>query len=577
MKDIFPFWNYHVYRWFFLPRTFIRHPGVALAWGKYQNYSDNGYVHIPGTALDINPFVGSAMGTTFGLARQDFKSYYESLGTVGEALDFWQRRGFFPGIHIMLPTVALAPLFSGRPPELGQILPSAGNLTLDLIVASPIKAISEAGKRLQDKLFHDNFKDYYIATEATAIQAEAEGKLIGGQSGIDLWNKLQDNQKLTDEEQLIWDEATKRAALYGVLRTQFPQFRLREEEYLSAYKDIELIIEQQLGITAEMQDYLWKHNMKPTDIVGGLPLKLQTAMNNMWQWKLWLGRGQILMPPTISDMYAKISKYWNKVEGFQTERMTNQATTDSGFLTPTGSNHYSGSEWRAQYASNWTTYVNKVDSIETDPEFADAIKAMTPEGQIELAKTLGYSTPISNPMEEAINIYFNIELEKTVDPYTGEESDDYLKFWLEREAVRDALTETQREEFDTYISRYSTPMEKLYKDVTNQYLRGYRAISRILLEGYSEEQKALIAEYYADGTSRARVAQIQETIGPDGNKLISGWTSSLTDARVRLRTASPKLEFWLYVFGYIDKPKTTAAQSMVDAWERDKSSILIGY
>lgn len=576
MRTVYPYWTYHQYRWFFLPRTFIRHPGVAAAWGKYQNYSDYGYVHLPGSNLDLNPFVGSVMGATFGLARHDYKSYFENLGMVGEALDLSQRYGFFPNAWYT-GLVTFTPVASGRPPEFGEILPPFARFGLNLFRGSNIPGVKDAADWLQSKIFHDNFRDYYIATEVSAMQVEASGTLIGGQSGVDLWNKLRDKLKLTDEEQAIWDEATLRASWYGVLRTQFPQFRLREEEYLDAYQQVTQIFEQQLGMSEEYQDNLWKHNLRPTDVVGGLPLDLRMSLDQMWQWRIWFGRGQILMPPEISDLYAKMNKYWDKVKSYQTDRLGKQGDVDSGFISPTKELHYTGREWRDQYSINWSDYTSKVDAVATDPEFAGAIDAMTPEGQVKLAKRLGFAVPPLSAWDEAIDLYFSIELEKAKDPYTGEEDYDYLGFWLNREAVRQALTEEQRADFDTYIRRYETPMERLFRDISNRYLRGYRAVSRILLESYTEEQKALIKEFYADTTTSARKEELRDITGPGGFKLISGWEGALSDARIRMRQASPTLDFWLYVFGYTTKPRTSAAQTMVDTWEQNKSSILENY
>ena len=119
-------------------------------------------------------------------------------------------------------------------------------------------------------------------------------------------------------------------------------------------------------------------------------------------------------------------------------------------------------------------------------------------------------------------------------------------------------------------------MEIVFKNVTNKYLRGYRAVSRIVLEEFPEEEKALIAEYYADTTTRERKLEIKDVDSQAGRKLISAWDSRRTAARGALREASPNLDFWLYVFGYITVPKTDEAKAMVDAWEKDKSSITRG-
>jgi len=574
-KSIYPYWTYHMYRWFFLPRTFLRKPGVMAAWGKYYEYSDYGYQHIPGTDLEFNPAVGSAFGATFSLARHDFKSYYESLGFMGEVLDFTQRRGFFPGAHIMLP-IALSSVFSGRPPELGEVLSPVYRTGINLLVASKIPGVADAAKWLKDKVFHENFHEYYTSTIISTKQVEAGGKLVDGQSGVDLWFKRQRGEAFTNEEQTLWDEAYNEAALIGAFRSQFPAFRMRAEEMLEAYDQVTALIEAQTGMTAEYQDNLWKHNLRPTDQLGGLPLDLRAALDQMWQWRIYFGRGSILMPPEYSDLYNLVDKYYDKVEGYQLDRLALQSDINGGFLHPTPELHFDGREWVREYAANWSAYTSRIESLEKDPEFADAIDLMTPEGQIRLAKELGFSPPPIDPMQEVIRLYFNVELHKKTDIYTGEEDWDYLRFWVERESIKMALPEDQRSDFETYIRRYQTPMEVLFKKVTDEYLRGYRAVPRIVLEEFTEEEKALIAEYYADTTSRERKLEIKEHISQGDRKLISHWESRKTAARKALRQVSPQLDFWLYVFGYITQPTTDEAKALVDKWESNKSSIVQG-
>ena len=574
-KFIFPFWTYHMYRWFYLSRLFVRRPGMAAAWGKYYNYTDYGYAHIPGTDLEINPFVGSVFGATFGLARHDFKSYYENLPYgLGEGLDFMQRRGFFPGIHVMLPIV-VSPIFTGRPPELGEALPPLHRYGLNLLQLSPIPIVKETAKWLQDKFFHENFRDYYVTTIIDQIQVDAGGKLVDGQSGANLWHKRMRGEKLTEEEQALWDRASDDTSWYNMLRSQFPIFRLRPTEMLEAYQKVTELFEAQLGLTEEFQDYLWRHNMKPTDIVGGIPLDLRATLDEMWQWKIWFGRGQVLMPPNISSLYGLIDKYWGKVRGFQDERLTTQLETDQGFLAPTKEIHFDGREWRSEYAGNWSSYVSRVEALEKDEEFADAIDAMTPEGQARLMKELGFSTPIRHPMEEALDQYFSVELLKRRDPITGVEDWDYLGFWLNREAVRMALTEEQRSDFDAYISRYQTPMERVFRDISNRYLRGYRAVPRIIFDDIPEEYQELIKEYYDDVTSITRKEEIKD-VDFEGFKLISRYEGKLTDMRLKLRLMSPELDKWLYIFGYTTTLKTPESRQMVDEWERDRGSIIVG-
>ncbi|KKN60911.1 hypothetical protein LCGC14_0527100 [marine sediment metagenome] len=574
MKMIYPYWTYHTYRWFFLSRTALRHPGVPAAWGKYQNYGEHGFMPTPIPNIEANPFIGSVMGTTFTLTRFDFASYYENLGFAGEILDYTQRWGFFPGVHVIAP-IALTSYFSDRPFELGDIMPPIGRTGINLLVASDIPGVASAAKWLKDKIFHENFHEYYTSTILDNKQVEAGGTLIEGQTGTDLWFKKLRGENFTDEEQQLWDESYKDAALIGTLRSQFPQFRLKTEDYKEAYKQVTRLFEEHLGMSEAFQKELWRHHQRPTDVVGGLPLDLRMALDELWQWKIYFGRGVILNPPEVQDLKAEVDKYWKKVKDYQGDRLTAQVDIDQGFIYPTKELHFDGREWRVEYAKNWGDYSSKTKKLKEDKEFADAVEALTPEGQMRLAKRLGFNVTPTYPLDEAINLYFDIKLEKKADPISGEVDWDYLTFWLKREAVRMALTEEQRTDFDASIRKYQTPMEMTFRHIYNTYIRGYKASDRIMFESYNDEQKAIIKEFYADTTTRVRSGEIREILSDTGRKLIAEYESKRSNARLALRQVSPTLDFYLYVFGYISKPRTPETEAMVDKWEADRSSILM--
>jgi len=574
MKMIFPYWTYHTYRWFYLLRSGIRHPGLVTGWGKYQNYGQYGYQPSPIPDLEFNPFVGSVAGTTFVLTRFDYKSYYENLGYFGEMLDYTQRFGFYPGAHVMLPIV-MTPYLSGEKIAASELLPPIATATLDVIIASPNEKVAKAGQYLKDKIFHERFHDYYASTILTSKQVEAGGTLIGGQSGAEIWMKIQRGEALTPEEQKLWDESYRKAAKYGILRSQFPQFRLRTEEYKDAYDAVTQIFKEEYGMSEEFQKELWRQHLRPSDIVGGDSPKVKAALDELWQWKAFFGRSTVLMPPEVAHLKTLQDQYYKRVESFQQERLEAQAAADSAFLNPTGENHLNGKEWREAYGANWNGYVTKVESLESDPQFADAIEAMTPEGQARLAERLGFIVPPTHPLEEALRLYYNVELKKTTDPYTGEIYDDYQTFWAEREAIRMALTDEQREEFDGWINRYKTPMEKLWKYAYNTYIRGYRATNKLVFDTYEEDQKALIREYYSDLTTSSRREEIRQVINPaTGRKLISEYETSTSEVRQMLRTASPELDFWLLTFGYVTKPRTEQARIAYQAFEENRTQFL---
>jgi hypothetical protein len=581
MKMIYPYWSYHTYRWFYLTRAAVRHPGLPVTWGKYENYSENGYVPTWMPDIEMNPFVGSILGTTFSLTRNDFSSYYDQLGFVGEMLDYSQRLGFFPGPQFILP-IALTPYFSNRKAELSEIEPPIVKSSINLLAGSNIPLVSEAATWLKDKVFHENFQDYMTATLLSNKQVESGGTLLVDEngdalSGVDIWMKIQRGEKLTEQEQFYWNESYREASLVGLLRSQFPIFRLRTEEYKDAYAKVTQIIEAFTGMSEEQQKELWKNHIQPSDVMGGYSLELKQALDEMWQWKIMLGRGTILMPPDVQDIKIHIDEYYNLVRDYQAERLERQSTIDDNFLQLDTTQAITGSEWRSQYSDNWSTYSDRVEGLKLSDRFKDIEELLSPAGQLEIAERLGFSVPARYPLEEAIDYYFDIELEMKADPVTGEEDYDYTGFWLKREAVRMALTDEQRVEFDNYISKYQTPMEQVFKYAYNTYIRGYMGVNRIILNEFTDDEKTIIKKFYASSTTMLEREQIRNIETKGGTKLISTYERMVSQARENLRLATPKLDFYLYAFGYLGNVtdlKTDAAKALAVAWEADRESIL---
>ena len=218
-----------------------------------------------------------------------------------------------------------------------------------------------------------------------------------------------------------------------------------------------------------------------------------------------------------------------------------------------------------------------MEDTKATERFKDIEELLSPEGQLRLAQRLGFNAPPEGPLDEAVDLYFEIELEMKADPITGEEDWDYLGFWLKRSAIRMALTEEQRLEFDAYIRKYQTPIEEVFRYAYNTYIRGYMASSRIIFASFDEDEQKLIKEFYSKSTTSTRQEEIKEMVRADGLKLIAQYQASLTQAKSNMREASPHLEFYLAVFGYLGTPpafKTDAAEAMYRTWEADRTSIL---
>ena len=77
MRRLMPFWTYESQRWPYLARAAVSTPGVFTSWGKYMDYSDTGYIDIPSTDIQINPFRGTVfMGGLRRFYMRDYPEYY---------------------------------------------------------------------------------------------------------------------------------------------------------------------------------------------------------------------------------------------------------------------------------------------------------------------------------------------------------------------------------------------------------------------------------------------------------------------------------------------------------------------
>ena len=578
-RMLFPFWKYEAYRWNWLARTAVRHPGAVDAWARYYESTDQGKTGVGGD-LAINTLAGTVLGPLFGLARRDYPSYYENLGPLTGLMDAAQRFAFFPNPAVM--TIAyLSPVLTGNKPELGALLPGLYTFGLNALIASKIPGVSKAAETLQDTILHSNFRDYYKALVVNEKQLSAGGTLAGGITGPELWEKLKTGEKLTPDEQGLWDSTEQDVALISMLRSEFAYLSYSPSEIQSIQDSVDKIYES-YGFTSTQMKYMREHNIRPSDIMGGTPLAIRQQLDDMWQWKFVGGTSELLAPPSVQDWKIRVNQYYEAVGAISDNRIAEEADLENRFLNPLSTTKpLTPSDFKAVYASLWDEYnskmdyLNKQDSRYNGTEFQTVV-SNTVEGKALLAqKTGGYAAYMPSPMDTLISFWYDVKVEDRVNPHTGEEEPDYLMYTLKRQAVLDAVPPELQQQFLDWVHKNSTPLELRRDQIMNQYIRGYLNITNIVYSTYDEESKSLIDEYYSGGVTRERKAEILQELDPKtGLQLISSYSSALTRAREKLRDMSPTLDFWLYVFGYVTQPRTSQAKAMVDAWDRNRSSIL---
>ena len=191
---------------------------------------------------------------------------------------------------------------------------------------------------------------------------------------------------------------------------------------------------------------------------------------------------------------------------------------------------------------------------------------MTLEGRAEYYKKYSIPVPVQHPMKELLNLYFSIELQDKHDEETGELVTDWDTFFAQRQAIEDAVLPELKGEWDTYISRNSTRLEEIRRDVYDAYFRKYYDIWEASLALYSENEQKLIKEFLflqRTGKQLDRQEAIRETTSEKtGLMLISSFQSDVSDNRAALRYANPHLDAWLFYWGRVTSFKTPQAEAV---------------
>jgi len=531
MKAVYPYWTYESQRLLWLPRSFIRHPGTFTAFERWQDNSELGYIPIPGWSAEINPFRGTVYGVlTSRLVRRDYPEYYDALplGDWVEFMDFLSRYGFYPGAHIGIPLA----MFGGLEQQMGEVMPAIWKTPLNALIAAFPE--NEAVKTISNHIFSDRFRDYMTIIEITSR----------GYNGTQIWGKIKLDEELTDDEQAAWDDARREVAAYGVLFEQSGLFRLRTEEQRQVYKAASQLITEWTGYSEDQQEWLRRHGYRLWDMVGGMSPTQQAVLQEMDYYR-WVGLTRPLLPSRQQVELNKLESDWDDVEryveGSRDEVLQLQRDFLSGALGPDGYN-----DRLIEFYDDRRKYVDS--KMEEDP-------LMSLEGRKEYYKRYNIAEPVLHPFRELLNLYFSIELEEKYDEETGERIRDWDTFWAQRQAIEDAIPDHLKEEWDDYISRNTTRIEELRRDVYDRYFRKYNQVWDGVLTTYPEDEQRLIEEYLhleRTGAQLDRQAEIKAMrSAKTDNLLISSFRSELSEARRALRYANPHLDAWLFYWGRV--------------------------
>jgi hypothetical protein len=158
------------------------------------------------------------------------------------------------------------------------------------------------------------------------------------------------------------------------------------------------------------------------------------------------------------------------------------------------------------------------------------------------------------PDEELLNYYYELKPQSVINPETGRLELDFDTYYAQVSNLLNSIDPAFKERLLATMHLNWTPMEKLYYDVSNTYLRSYRNLRSAVRYTYTPEEQHIIELYYGRNESAA----------PEEYKpLIRDYNSKLSTARKNLRYANPTLDAWLNFFGTVTVTQTTEAAALL--------------
>lgn len=546
MKVIFPFWTYESRRWPWLFRSFIRHPGTLTAWGRWENNTDYGYIHIPGTAIDVNPLRGTVYGPwSTRLLRKDYPEYYDQLEAAGGFIEFQDavsRFGFYPNV---IYGAALAH-FGGAESQTGGVLPSVFNTPLNAMIAAfpDNKLVSF----ISESIFPEMFRQYLTARRVDDF---------GGDGSL-LYAKRKAGQALTPEEEQLWTDARASVATHSALFEQTGMMRMRDDQAYAVSEAAAQFIEETWGVTREQQKYARLHNEKIWDRLGGLDPWESAVLQELDFFK-YSGSINPVLPSHQQEILNRIEIDWADVRAYSEQQQSEILKLQQDFLSGSERGRLSPDAFLGRVRELYEERRRYIEQKVKDNPL------MLLENRVEYYEKYSKTMPVQSPYNELMSMYFDVELEDTIDPGTGERIYDWDKFWAQRGMIEEAIPAVDKGQWDAYITRNTAPLMTVWHDSYNNYLRKYYDVWGAVLGRYSEEEQQLINEYlYLERTGQQleRQATIQEMESKGGNRLVSEFRSEVASSREALRYANPHLDAWLFYWGRVKSFQTAQAEQV---------------
>lgn len=548
-KTIFPFWSYEAHRPFWLARTFLEKPGVYAGVDKYKDYSDDGYVNIPGIGdVQVNFLRGSIfMGGFRRLTQRDFPDYYDQFPGFSGVVDQASRYGFYPNIAIAAFQVARGAA-AGTKPQTGELLPPLPGTLLEAAIlledAIPGSAAAGTLRFLKELLLPNRFRDYLIMQQVGKIGGP--GKLI--------LDKINSNTPLTDEEISWWSQGDIATSRFNLASIHTGLIRMRPQERVAYQQAVKELYRDKFGVPIELQDEAFKFGVKVSD---WLPLgpEDRALFREIEGDDQWRGLSTTLRESEFGQVFAHTASFHAEVRKFKDDTVLEKESLEAGLHIPEGQEgHITIDDWlnglREQNVRAFTFRQNLSESNKYGEALTDFDQI------INFALDNGEAPLIQHPVDTLASMYFDIQPEVGINPDTNNRETLWEQFFTERRIFRETVPERMRSEVFAIVNKWDTELEA-QREADFRVMRPYFDARDFVLGTLTAEDQVIVAQFNATDDPDKRV-EFRERLDEQGNAVVSNYQGLLSAFRQNLRELQPEVDARLVLWNGL-APRTEAA------------------
>lgn len=551
-RAIYPFWSYETHRLWYLPRLWLRAPGTVATWGKYMDYSDEGYVPLAGP-VQINFLRGSIwMGGLRRLLQRDYPDFYDRIPHLANVFDQASRFGFYPNITVG-GIFALAGAKTGQI-QVGELLPPPLQVPLEAFTATFPK--STPARAIQEILLPDRFRTYLVGIEVSRRGGDGPGLIAKKYLG----------REFTEEEQATWDKAQRTVSTWRLLDVNTGMLRLRPAELTEFRQRSKEAIAEILGIPVELQDQARRAGYRLEDFIP-FPPEAAELLRDLEGAAQWRGLTTHLQESEHGRALLRVKLFWDEIaksrDQFQIEQSGADNQWKAGLINL--------DQWLFKTREIGRKLPQVIDNLKCSEAWkidANTCMPVTLEEREAFASAHKLDPLVLHPEEELVALYFSKELTEVWDEELGAIVPDWDSFFLHRRVVEQALPDPFRKTFTDRIRRWDTNMERFRRADWEQYVQPYVNAFDLVLSTFEPDQQRIIRRAKFTDSPIER-EELRSTLLPGGLKLVANFETQLSQFRNNLRELDPEMDARLLVWGRVQSPRTEQALAIYQQLRKD--------